>query len=108
MSTFDIQSIVPEGYEAIGYRTPKSGEIYISIDGKPHTAGFNFSNDIHLILRKKWTPKVGEVIAVRDSEAMDWEFDVFERLRDDGDHPIGCARDYWAECRKLTPEERGE
>lgn len=97
MSTFDIQSIAPEGYEVEMYRRDRP----VEIDGV-------ITMSATLTLRKKWTPKAGEVIAVRDSEDMDWDFDAFERLRDDGDHPIGCARDYWAECRKLTTEELGE
>ena len=99
MSTFDIQSIAPEGYEVEMYRR----DMPVEIDGV-------ITMSATLTLRKKWTPKVGEVIAVCDSVYTNWEFRQFQRFAD-GDAlcetPDGHGY-YWEQYRKLTPEERGE
>lgn len=114
MNTFDIQSVAPEGYEVVGYGRPVEGETFLSCCGNATMASFNFENDTHLILRRKWTPKVGEVVCVRDDDNACWQLRWFDGM--DG-QKFKCSDLQrldvhstfgWDQCRQLTPEERGE
>ena len=112
MSTFDIQSIAPEGYEIIGYRTAKFGEEYMSGELVQRWGFDQPSSAKKLILRKKWAPKVGEVVACRDNEGVLWQFGIFLEMKGSIFICSRCTGDegvfHWDECRQLTPQERGE
>ena len=103
MSTFDIQSMVPEGYEISGGLKTLD---HILSDGTHN------SFSATLTLRKKWTPKVGEVVACRDNEGVLWQFGIFLEVKENLFIASRCtdgeAVFSWDGCRQLTPEERGE
>lgn len=104
--TFDIQSVAPEGYEVVGFGTLSKGDVYIRHSGKADVWGWSERSACkYLILKKKWTPKVGEVVAVRDQDSVPWRYHVFTGMYG---KRYCTTSSYWNQCRKLTPEERGE
>lgn len=104
--TFDIQSVAPEGYEVVGFGTISNGDVYIRHSGKADVWRCPKRSECkYLILKKKWTPKVGEVVAVRDSESQDWTYSIFTGMYVTRYH---TTESYWKYCRQLTPKERGE
>lgn len=65
--TFDLNSIIPEGWECVGVRQVERGESYLEVW---HKEPFEWTSEYpsshkYVIIRKKWTPKPGELVAVR-------------------------------------------
>jgi hypothetical protein len=99
---FDIQSKAPAGYEIIDFRPCNQGEYIMGNDGEPFAWGpADATESNYLILRKKWTPKVGEVIAVRQNITQEWRHDSFLAL--DSSVGVLCAHDrHYNEYRQQT------
>ena len=101
MSTFDIQDIIPDGYELVDIRRISVHKL------TSHWGSF----DAKVTLRKKFSPKVGEIIAVGRSPTGADVFLPFDHIsrRLGMQTLVGCTDgSTWPFYRQLTPEERGE
>jgi len=79
----EIQSIVPDGYEAVSIRAPRKGDLYLESWGAVVVACGDFGKDgIRVILkRKRWVPSIGE---------MYYYLDRLDRMEARGDRNHGC------------------
>lgn len=108
---FDLNSIVPEGYECVGVRQPEKGDFYLLTWCSEPLEWLSTapSSSKSIILRKKWTPQPGELIAVRQYDGY-FVYKAFKEF-DAGGMPRCYADavkkkwDNWYQYRQLTDEE---
>lgn len=105
--TFDLNSIIPEGYDAVAYRKPERDELVL--DTKLGAVKYIAGEDApRIILRKNWTPQPGELIAnaeviLSNEHPVVGRFIAFEY--DGAIVHEGRFVKCWHEYRQLTPEE---
>jgi hypothetical protein len=49
-----VEIEIPDGYEFVGVRTPKRGELYVMNPGEVNTAAFDWGNSPVIVVRKAW------------------------------------------------------
>jgi len=110
-----IEKALPE-YEVVDYRTPEHGESFIPfyfntkggrINVETYDENYNFDKfEFRLIVRKKWVPKVNEIVAAKSDDRI--YYVPFLRHHETGNSMTDDHGRKYDSYRKITEEERKE
>lgn len=89
----ELYAPVPDGYELVGFRAPKSGETYLHIDGDIITAFNDYGSFVARVILRKIKPRIKRSFRVdvldeesrhlnRGETGIDHDSDTFTNAED--------------------------